>query len=448
MNRDFPIFLGVFLWLVSGFEAAPAGIGDKPPAKPIPFVIRGPYLQLGTTNSIVVRWRTNVPTTSQVRYGPSPDLLMQKATNKGTFTEHVVMLSELKPDTCYFYSIGSTIETLSGGGNRYYFFTPALSGTPKPTRVWVLGDPGTQKPGQKRVRDAYYKITGTRHTDLWLMLGDNAYFAGKDDEYQGAVFQIYGDMLKKSVLWPTLGNHDAGSANSDTQSGVYYDIFTLPTQGQAGGVMSGTEAYYSFDHGNIHFICLDSEDVDRTTKGLMLKWLKADLAANHQDWTVAYWHHPPYSKGSHDTDSDKDSDGRMHDMRVFALPILEDGGVDLILCGHSHVYERSFLVDGHYDKSMTYDDRMIKDSRDGRTDGQGAYHKPSRGPAPHEGTIYLVAGSAGQISGGKLTYPAMYQSLNVLGSLVLDFNGNRLDATFLDERGAKRDYFTIVKGAR
>ena len=441
MNRRFLICLGTILIFTLLAHAATSD-------KPVAFVTRGPYLQLGTTNSIVVRWRTSVPMTSQVRYGSSTDSLTNKATSKGTLSDHVVMLSGLKPDTRYFYSIGSTTETLAGGGNNYYFFTSPMYSTPKPTRVWVLGDPGTQKSGQKHVRDAYYKFTGPRHTDLWLMLGDNAYSAGTDAEYQGAVFQIYGDMLKKSVLWPTLGNHDAGSANSSTQSGVYFDIFTLPTQGQAGGVMSGTEAYYSFNFANIHFVCLNSEDLDRTANGLMLKWLKADLAANHQDWTIAYWHHPPYSKGSHDTDSDKDSDGRMHDMRVFALPILEDGGVDVILCGHSHAYERSFLVDGHYDKSMTYDEKMIKDARDGRIDGQGAYHKPSRGPAPHEGTIYLVAGSAGQISGGKLVYPAMYESLNVLGSVVLDFDGNRLDATFLDERGARRDYFTIFKGSK
>ena len=61
-------------------------------------------------------------------------------------------------------------------------------------------------------------------------------------------------------LLPTLGNHDAHSATSSTQSGPYYEIFSLPTTGQAGGIATGTEAYYSFDHGNIHFVCLDSAD--------------------------------------------------------------------------------------------------------------------------------------------------------------------------------------------
>ena len=409
-------------------------------------VTRGPYLQTATPVSVVVRWRTDTATNSRVCFGPDPGSLTSNADVGAQTTEHGVTLFGLVPNTKYYYSVGTTAKELSGGPNCF-FITPPPVGTAKPTRIWVIGDAGRASPDQRAVRDAYYSFAGGRHTDLWLMLGDNAYNDGTDDQYQAAVFDIYGDLLRKSPVWPTFGNHDAHSASSVPQSGVYYDIFTLPTLGQAGGLMSGTEAYYSFEHANIHSICLNSEDVDRTTNGLMLKWLKADLAANHQDWTIAYWHHPPYSKGSHDTDSDKDSEGRMHDMRVYALPILEDGGVDLILCGHSHAYERSFLVDGHYDKSMTYDEKMIKDLRDGRSDGQGAYHKASRGPAPHEGTVYVVAGSGGQVSGGKLTYPAMYNSLNVLGSVVLDFSGSRLEAMFLDERGSLRDRFAITKGA-
>ena len=73
--------------------------------------------------------------------------------------------------------------------------------------------------------------------------------------------------------------------------------------------------------------------------------------------------------------------------------------------------------------------------------------KPTLGPGPHEGAVYAVAGSSGQISGGTLNHPAMFISLNNLGSMVLDVNGNTLDAKFLRENGAIADYFRIVKGA-
>src|SRR5207245_11678491 len=113
---------------------------------------------------------------------------------------------------------------------------------------WVLGDAGTAKPPQKAVREGFELFNNHRPVDLWLMLGDNAYASGKDMEYQAGIFLAYTEMLRTSVLWPTLGNHDGGSSDAATQSGVYYDIFSLPTLAQAGGVMSGTEAFYAFDY--------------------------------------------------------------------------------------------------------------------------------------------------------------------------------------------------------
>ena len=71
----------------------------------------------------------------------------------------------------------------------------------------------------------------------------------------------------------------------------------------------------------------------------------------------------------------------------------------------------------------------------------------ARGPAPHEGTLYIVAGSSGQVSGGSLLHSAMYAGLNVHGSLVLDVHGHKLEGSFIDTNGLVRDYFTVTKGA-
>lgn len=405
-------------------------------------VARGPYLQKGTPSSVVVRWRTNVATDSRVRYGSSPGSLGSTVDDAASVTEHVVALSGLSPDTRYYYSIGSSTETLAGDDADHFFVTSPTTGTAKATRLWVLGDSGTADGNARAVRDAYDSFNGTGATDLWLMLGDNAYYSGTDAEYQAAVFQTYPKWLRTSVLWPTLGNHDGASADSATQTGVYYDIFTLPTAGEAGGQPSGTEAYYSFDYGNIHFICLDSHETDRSPAGAMMQWLEDDLQAATADWVIAFWHHPPYSKGSHDSDSES----QLIDMRQNALPLLESYGVDLVLSGHSHAYERSVLLDGHYGDSSTLTGAMKLDAGSGRPDGDGAYHKATTGPAPHEGAVYVVAGSSGMTSGGTLNHPVMYVSLNVLGSLVLDVSGDTLDAKFLTSTGAVNDYFTIVKG--
>jgi acid phosphatase type 7 len=133
-------------------------------------------------------------------------------------------------------------------------------------------------------------------------------------------------------------------------------------------------------------------------------------------------------------------------MRQNALPILEAAGVDLVLSGHSHSYERSFLIDGHYGSSSTLTASMICNGGSGRADGSGAYQKSALDSVPNEGAVYAVAGSSGQTSGGSLNHPAMFISLNSLGSMVLDVNGDRLDARFIDQTGATRDYFTVTKG--
>ena len=144
-------------------------------------------------------------------------------------------------------------EVLSSGHDNYFVTAPP-TGTKKKTRIWILGDSGTANDNAASVRDAYYNFSVDTHTDMWVMLGDNAYNIGTDSEYQAAVFDMYPAMLKKSVLWPAFGNHDGGSANSNTQTGVFYDIFTLPSNAEAGGYPSGTEAYYSFDFANIHLV--------------------------------------------------------------------------------------------------------------------------------------------------------------------------------------------------
>jgi hypothetical protein len=405
-------------------------------------VTRGPYLQIGTPNSTVVRWRTNVATNSRVSVGTTQGSLTSDFDNATLTTEHEVTVSGLSPFTKYFYSVGTTSQTLAGNDANHFFISSPNGGTSVPTRIWVLGDSGTADTNAQAVRNAYLNFTPTIATNLWLMLGDNAYENGTDSEYQVAVFDMYPTILRQSVLWPTIGNHDTAQSSNPPASLPYFAMFTLPTNAEAGGMASGTEKYYSFDYGNIHFICLDSMTSDRSVTGPMATWLRADLASSTRQWTIAFWHHPPYSKGSHNSDTESN----LVQMRQNFLPILEEAGVDLVLAGHSHSYERSFLIDGHYGLSSTFTNAMKLDGGSGRADETGAYSKTTLGPGSHEGAVYAVAGSSGQISGGTLNHPAMFISLNNLGSMILDVNGNTLDAKFLRENGAIADFFRIVKG--
>jgi hypothetical protein len=405
-------------------------------------ITRGPYLQSAAPTSMTVRWRTSLATASRVDLGNVAGVYTRTVTDPLLTTDHEVTITGLVPGHPYAYAVGQPSGLLSPPDATYRFVTPPPSGASAPVRVWVVGDSGENGTAADAVRNRFEAWSGSHPPDLWLMLGDNAYSAGTDADYQSGCFNEYPVEMRKWPLFPTRGNHDqlyTGPGND------YLEFFTLPSLGQCGGVPSGSESYYSFDWGNVHFICLDSEGSSLTLGGPMILWLRQDLAATNAAWIVCYWHHPPYTKGSHDSDDPTDSNGKMRDMRQNVLPILDSTGVDLVLSGHSHSYERSYLLNGHYGLSTTLTAAMKVGPGDGRVGGSGAYTKAHTAQHPFEGAIYTVAGSSSK-SDPVSSMPCMVASISTLGSLALDFNGNRLDAHFLDSNGAVRDSFAIVKG--
>jgi 3',5'-cyclic AMP phosphodiesterase CpdA len=418
-------------------------------------LIRGPYLMVGTPTSIVVRWRTDQPTTSRVKFGSSENSLTKTVDDNTLVTEHIVKLSGLSPKTKYYYSIGSSAAVYQGDGNNY-FETMPVAGEAGKYRFGLFGDCGVNSAIQGNTRDQLNNYVGNNYLNAWLLLGDNAYGFGMDTEYQSNFFNHYRDtFMKKSPLYPTPGNHDYNNDNADRQNDhdiSYYKVFSMPTNAEAGGLASGTQSYYSYDYGNVHFLSLDSfGKEDRATRlydtlGKQVQWIKADLAANkNKDWIVAYWHHPPYSQGSRNSETDPE----MTAIRQNFIRILERNGVDLIVCGHSHLYERSRLMGGHYDKAATFDPGVNNySSSSGKYDGSDNSCPYLKDPAKKNGTVYVVSGSAGQLGARSPGFPhkAMYYSDNDhAGAMLLEVEKNRLDAKWIGTDGVIRDRFTIEK---
>ena len=404
---------------------------------------RGPYLQLATSHSIIIKWRTEDPTESMVWYGSSLSELNQSAQSDGTTTEHEVQISNLEANSYYYYAIGDSTGQLMGGDENFRFKTNPLPGSSYPFIAWIQGDPGTGGDVQRATRDGFLSYLGEQELNLMLVLGDNAYTDGKQSEYQDAFFEdMYEDLINKVVIWPTLGNHDAHEADSEDQSGPYYDIFSLPTDGEAGGIPSYTEAYYSYDYANVHFVVLNSVDIDRSSNGPMAQWLEADLNATNQDWIIAYFHHPIYS-GANDNESD---DGAEEiEMRENILPILEAHDIDLVLFGDTHNYQRSFMVKGHFGTSSTFDTlTMAVDYSNGNLEEGTPYTKLNQ----DGGAVFVVAGSAGKLEGEDeedLQHPTMVKGFDELGSVSLEINGTQLDFKFILQDGSIADHFTILK---
>jgi len=422
---------GAGAWSTSGIFQTPAGVLT---------LTRGPYLNLATQNSIYIRWRSNTATDSKIKYGTSATNLSLSKTDAVVTTEHIVQLTGLAANTKYYYSIGSSTITLQGDTGNYFMTHPVVGST-GPVRIWTIGDFGVNSNAQNLVRDAYRNYSGTTPTNVWLWVGDNAYSDGTDAEYSTNVFAKYPYQMKNMVIWPATGNHDLHTANAAAQSGPYFDMFTLPKVGEAGGLSSGTEAYYSFNYANVHFICLESTDASfRATGGNMATWLTNDLNANTQRWTVVYFHHPPYSKGSHDSDTGTE----LIQMRTNIVPILENKKVDLVLSGHSHSYERSMMLKGHFGVESTFNSATMAVNA-----GSGIYPASYTKSSPSfNGTVYAVCGVSGQIGSTTSGWPhnAMYSSsVAVYGSLVIDVLGDRLDCKFLTYTGSIFDQFTIQK---
>lgn len=437
---------------------------------------RAPYLQLATPGSIVVVWRTVGAIRPVVRYGSDVNRLEQQVpetlvvtrvsltTNKtelkaleqsqpelfrlpklhsapaGLF-QYEARITGLSPSTKYYYGVFDGERRLTEADPSYHFITHPPRGQAKPTRFWVVGDSGTGRPGQHEVHTSMIDYTREegRPIDFYLHLGDMAYDRGRDVQFQTRFFEMYEPTLRHVVCWPTMGNHEGATSKGTNGVGPYYDAYVCPMRGEAGGVPTGTEAFYSFDYGRAHFICLDSHDLDRKPTGLMARWLQLDLDRTKADWILAFFHHPPYTKGTHDSDREK----QLIEMRKWILPLLESGGVDLVLTGHSHIYERSMLMDGAYD-TPTVAEGVILDDSDGdpRT---GSPYRKSAGLTPNGGTIEVVAGNGGTVVGRKGTMPVMCKVEVEHGSVIVDIDGDTLLGTMLNKFGEVKDVFSLVK---
>jgi hypothetical protein len=428
-------FAVVFLFLFKFYSVAQT-----------PTVIRGPYLQVVTPTSVVVRWRTDQPTTGRVWFGLQANQLTNSQQETQPTQDHIVKISGLQPATRYSYAVGYSDTQLAFGAD-YYVKTALPAGDTRPFRFWILGDFGIGSENQFNVYKAYQRVTANHPADLWLWLGDNAYCCGQEEEYQRLVFSVYPPSLRNTPIFTTPGNHDY--ADSHTNFNIpYYNLFSFPEQGESGGVPSGSKSYFSANYGNVHFVSLDSQaQFDGQfrlydTTSTQVQWLKRDLTANKLPWTVVIFHHPPYSKGGHNSDLEE----QLRLIRENLTPILERYGVDLVVNGHSHSYERFYRLKNLRGMANTFNKTVnVAENTTAKYDGS-----PNSCPILTKGigTVYVVNGSGGALGRHSPDWPhpgTVYADTTIGGSMVLDVNDNRLDAQLIMADGSIRDRFTMMK---
>jgi hypothetical protein len=394
-----------------------------------------PYLQPGPTGislaahreSVVLAWQTDgIPAHFDVSFGVAShserkaevhsverlggDLLVgDKRRN------YSVTLDGLPLNARYHYSVRMDGKPLLAG----YGTTRKPRGVK--ARFVSFGDNSCGSPSDHAI--AFYAYQA--RPDFVMNTGDNVYDHGLDHEYAQNFFPVYNSntaspaagapLLRSVPFYSVIANHDltgndphhspVGDFTRHPDGFAYFTNLYLPLNGPTvdhlplaigdpaaiaqfkacAGSRYPTMMNYSYDYGDAHFLCLDSNLYVDPTDAALQAWIKRDLLSTDAAWKIVVYHHPAYNVGF--------DHYREQHMRVLS-PLFEQFGVDLVLNGHEHNYQRSrplrFEPNGEGSaRNLGRGDRLVpgKFTVDRRFDGKSVT-KP-------DGIIYIVTGAGG-----------------------------------------------------
>jgi acid phosphatase type 7 len=241
---------------------------------------------------------------------------------------HTIELAGLEPNTEYFY--GFLPDDGGMTTNEPLSFRTACLGA---LSFLAFGDSGSGGAEQQILAGWMRKESPS----LVLHLGDLAYPNGSFQDFQDYYFGPCRDLMQRVPFFPCPGNHEYMTRDAFP----YLALHDLPQVASA--PESDRGRYYSFDWGNVHFVSVDSNaPLVRAAggQGPMLDWLENDLRATRQYWRIVYFHHPPFAGGPNENDVSCEL------ARNYLAPIVERHGVQLVLNGHEHSYQRTYPLTG------------------------------------------------------------------------------------------------------
>lgn len=249
-----------------------------------------------------------------------------------------------------------------------------------------------------------------------LIAGDLAYASGGTArETWETWLRILEKISHAAPVMPALGNHDVESGVKEPSGELFFTkTFALPPE--------NGETYYSFDYSDAHFVALDSNDYNGLKiNGAQYQWLENDLRATAKKWKVVYFHHPPYSSSTNHK-----SERRLQETLG---PLFDAHGIDLVITGHDHNYERTYPI-----RTVNFNEPTVMST------DQSNYTNPG---AP----IYIVTGGGGRsLYGLQNPKPAW----SATGCRCYEFfkvtiSGNTLSGVTIGEDGATVDSFSLTK---
>lgn len=415
-------------------------------------IIKGPYLQKPTATSMTVRWETSgqasgkgfLYAVSRTHTGPLQakelPLLVVEANSFPTASEndcpinpresipdssghkadswndaassfgdtansfiHSLTFKGLEPGTIYYYRVRSEQEGLMAESDLHALKTSPEAGSPFSFAVTseTGGFSWMDKSGGALNKRLFAQM-GRLRPDLALFIGDIVNDGNQYEDWAAYFFEPGKELLSATPFYSCLGNHEDNAP-------LFYRYFDYPQPGN----------YYSFDYGDVHFICLDSThfvkpgDYPDSSAPIgpghaQYDFLERDLESSSARWKVVFFHYPPYVSGSYQVEA----------MRALC-PVLEKHGVDVVLNSHTIVYERSFPLK---ENKVDYDN----------------------------GVVYIVAGGAGAMPDWLLPKREWHtaQSLAVPHFLQVVATPERLEFRAMDDEGRLFDHYGIRKDAK
>lgn len=359
-------------------------------------IVEGPLVQLAGEDGVTLVWYLSKPAACElvVRVGDSTRSI---PVARGA-PRCAVRVEGLEPGRSWPYEIRAGTRVLALDA----FQTNRAAG--QPWRMIVFGDSGRGKSDQYQLAAAMEQS----RPDVLLHTGDLVYPGGERSDYRAKFFEPYAPLLRRVPFWPCLGNHDI---NKPEFGAAYYSVFELPGNGPADVT---AERNYWFDYSNARIAVVDSNLDEATLRERVAPWLSAVFRDYAGDWRFVSLHHPAVSVGKH---------GPTERVQAALVPVFESAGVDLVFCGHDHIYERTAALRG---------EQVVE---------------------PGEGVVYVVTGA-----GGAKLYeiappdqrPAYVRAVNNTDHsfTVLDIHGRRLELRQLTRASATIDEWVWEKPPR
>lgn len=294
-----------------------------------------PYLNAPTQTSMALVVETDRPSRMRILWGETTPL-RERQDSLALDRKHEFTLEGLQPDTAYFYEAVATSEDGAEISSGLLTFRTAVR-EEQPFTFAVFGDTEARPHINNRVSQQIW----VERPNFMMILGDltDGGYADRRFEWTHEFFTGMGSLLGRV---PTV----AVPGNGEGELKWYKHYHRFP----------GNEVYWTFTYGNAQFFMIDSnlEERERETPGFrqeQREWLREALAQSTARWKIVAHHHPIYSSDENDYGNSwveaTPVEGEVP-MREDYVDVYEQGGVDIVLYGHMHQYERSWpILDGH-----------------------------------------------------------------------------------------------------